>query len=78
MGYHDFEIGNEGRIWTVAEYYRRMEGAPDRMELIKGKLYSSEDERLHMLAALLEQVGADRAVQLGDPAVWRRAVSKLK
>jgi hypothetical protein len=26
---------------------------------------------------LLENVGADRAVQLGDPDVWRAAVAKL-
>jgi hypothetical protein len=30
-----------------------------------------------MLGLLLEGVGADRAVQLGDPEVWRRAVAKL-
>jgi hypothetical protein len=48
------------------------------MELIEGKLYGTEDDRLHMLAALLEQVGTDRAVQIGDPEVWRRAVAKLR
>jgi hypothetical protein len=45
--------------------------------MIHGKLFWSEKDRLNMLGLLLEQVGADRAVQLGDPEVWQRAVAKL-
>ena len=29
---------------------------------------------MKLLGLLLENVGADRAVKLGDPAVWRAAV----
>jgi hypothetical protein len=30
-----------------------------------------------MLALLLENVGADKAVRLGDPGVWREAIDHL-
>jgi hypothetical protein len=33
--------------------------------------------RVTMLALLLENLGADRAVRLGNPAVWRAAVTAL-
>jgi len=45
--------------------------------MYKGKLFWSDETRILMLGLLLEGVGADRAVQLGDPEVWRRAVAKL-
>jgi hypothetical protein len=50
---------------------------PHKIELIKGKLLFSGKDRETLLALLLENVGADRAVQLGDPDVWRAAVAKL-
>ena len=50
---------------------------PHKLEVIKGKLLSSERDRIRLLAMLLENVGADRAVQLGKPEVWRAAVAKL-
>jgi hypothetical protein len=51
--------------------------------MIAGKLYGSEEEhgseeeRLTMLALLLENVGADKAVRLGNPQIWRAAVGGL-
>lgn len=42
-----------------------------------GKLSRSEADRLVLLAALLEYVGALRAVQIGDPRVWGAAVERL-
>ena len=50
---------------------------PERIEMIDGKLLADEDERLTLLALLLENVGADAAVRLGDPRVWREAVALL-
>jgi hypothetical protein len=47
------------------------------MELVRGKLFENERERMTMLALLLENVGADKAVHLGDPAVWRAAIAAL-
>jgi hypothetical protein len=46
--------------------------------MIAGKLLASDDERLTLLALLLENVGANEAVRLGDPDVWRAAIAALK
>ena len=72
-----WDIRRKGRKWTAEEYEERLAGAPEKMELIAGKLYGSSEERLHMLGMLLEQVGAEEAVKLGDPDVWRQAVARL-
>jgi hypothetical protein len=45
--------------------------------MVEGKLLSTEQDRETLLALLLENIGADRAVRLGDPGVWRAAVAKL-
>lgn len=45
--------------------------------MVEGKLLWSEEDRETLLGLLLENVGADRAVGLGDPDVWRLAVAKL-
>ena len=50
---------------------------PEKLEMVDGKLVSTEEEREILLCLLLENVGADRAVQFGDPDVWRAAVAKL-
>jgi hypothetical protein len=50
---------------------------PEKIELIDGKLLWSRKDREALLGLLLENVGADRTVQLGDPDVWRAAVAKL-
>ena len=50
---------------------------PEKIELIKGRLFWSEEGRVAMLALLLENVGADKAVRLGDPKVWREAIEHL-
>ena len=34
-------------------------------------------QRVTMPALLLENIGVDRAVRLGDPRVWRGAIQKL-
>jgi hypothetical protein len=44
----------------------------------RGKFFASDEERLTMLALLLENVGTGAAVRLGDPAVWRKAIADLE
>ena len=51
--------------------------SPEKIELIEGKLFWSEDDRLTMLALLLENVGIDKAVRLGNPQIWREAIALL-
>ena len=73
----EWDIRRQGRAWTGAEALGRFELAPERIEMIGGKLLLDEDERLTLLGLLLENVGVDAALKLGDPAVWREAVCKL-
>jgi hypothetical protein len=71
-----WDIRRDGHAWGD-EALSRHQMAPERNEMIAGKLYSSEEERLTMLALLLENVGADTAVRLGNPHIWRAAVDGL-
>jgi hypothetical protein len=72
-----WNIQRQGRPWTREEWDARRELTPDKNEMIRGKLYWRDEDRLTMLALLLENLGADRAVRLGDPRVWREAVAAL-
>jgi hypothetical protein len=45
--------------------------------MIGGKLLWNDEDRVTLLALLLENVGALRATKLGDPAVWRDAIKAL-
>ncbi len=71
-----WNIRNEGRAWKE-EAQERYRLKPRKLEMIRGKLLSSDHDRELLLGLLLENVGADRVVQLGDPEVWRSAVAKL-
>ena len=69
----------EGYAWDTEDDHclRRYYMTPHKNELIDGKLYWQEEDRLFMLALLLENVGVDQAVRIGDPAVWKAAVAQL-
>jgi hypothetical protein len=72
----DWDIRRKGRAWA-SEAMQRYELTPEKLEMIRGKLLWSQKERVNLLGLLLENVGADRAVRLGDPQVWRDAVAQL-
>ena len=72
-----WDIRNEGHAWAKDEAWPRFVLRPEKIEMVEGKLLSTEQDRETLLALLLENVGADRAVRLGDPEVWRAAVAKL-
>jgi hypothetical protein len=38
---------------------------------------ADDEERVLLLGLVLENLGADVAVRLGDPAVWKAAVASL-
>jgi hypothetical protein len=73
-----WDIRREGRAWGAGEAMARYALTPEKFEMIDGKLFWDETDRLTLLALLLENVGADSAVRLGDPEVWRAAVRDLK
>lgn len=73
----NWDIRREGRAWAAGEARARYELTPEKFEMVDGKLFWDETQRLTLLALLLENVGADQAVRLGDPEVWRAAVRDL-
>jgi hypothetical protein len=51
---------------------------PEKLEMIRGKLLRDDEDRIKLLGLLLENVGADQAVRLGNPQVWRDAIDALE
>jgi hypothetical protein len=72
-----WDIRRTGRAWHGDEARARFELTPEKFEMAGGRLFWSETERLVLLALLLENVGTDAAVRLGDPEIWREAVRDL-
>lgn len=66
-----WDIRHEGRAWSAGEFLPRLLLAREKMEVIEGKLFWDDDERMVMLGLLLENLGIDKAVRLGDPKSWR-------
>jgi len=72
----DWNIQRAGRSWRK-EAMQRWALTPEKIEMVDGKLFDTDQQRLMMLGMLLENLGADAAVRLGDPAIWREAVAAL-
>jgi len=72
-----WDIRRTGRAWRGDEARERFSLTPEKFEMVKGQLFWSDEQRVTLLALLLENVGVDRAVRLGDPTVWRAAVGDL-
>ena len=72
-----WDIRREGRKWTREEFERRAYQAPEKIEFAGG-IFTSDEERTIVLAMLLENLGIDRAVRLGNPADWKAAVAELE
>ena len=72
-----WDIRRAGRAWIGDEAMQRYNLTPEKFEMYQGKLFWSDEDRVNMLGLMLENVGADQAVRLGDPAVWKAAVAAL-
>jgi hypothetical protein len=72
-----WDIRREGRDWVGDEGQARWQLTPEKIELLDGKIFGTERDRRLMLGLLLELLGADTAVRMGDPSVWRAAVAAL-
>ncbi len=72
-----WDIRREGRSWEGDEAWERYQLTPEKTEMTDGKLYWDDEERLTMLGLLLENVGIDKAIRLGDPRLWREAIAEL-
>lgn len=70
-----WDIRREGRSWKGEEFRARADHLMElNFEISGGKLFWSEETRRMVLAMLLENVGMDAAVRLGDPERWREAI----
>jgi hypothetical protein len=72
----EWDIRREGRRWSREEIETHYRMAPGKIELIDGMLFGTEADRIVMLGLLLENLGVDQAVRLGDPEIWREAIAE--
>jgi hypothetical protein len=75
----DWRFGREPIDWgdLPGRYRARYELTPHKIELIDGKLFMGEEERLLMVGLLLENLGLDKVMQLGHPRLWKEAAAAL-
>jgi hypothetical protein len=70
-----WDIHREGRSWTPEEFTARADRLLGvELEVSGGKLFGSEKTRRLILGMLLENLGMDAVVRLGDLARWKEAV----
>lgn len=74
----NWDIRRKGRAWRAREAMSRYELTPEKIEMVGGKLFDTDEQRITMLGLLLENIGVDAVVRLGDTKVWRDAVARLK
>jgi hypothetical protein len=77
MQHVDWDIRREGRAWEGDEAWERWQLTPEKFEMWEGRMFFDDEERLLLLGLLLENVGVDAALRLGDPKVWLAAVADL-
>jgi hypothetical protein len=73
-----WDVHREGRAWTTDEFGVRADRLVElKFEISRGRLFWSEETRRMVLGMLLENVGMDAAVRMGDPARWKEAIDGL-
>ncbi|HWB41516.1 MAG TPA: hypothetical protein VG500_09675 [Gemmatimonadales bacterium] len=72
-----WDIRREGRAWGPDEAQARFALTPEKFEMWKGRLFWSDADRVTLLGLLLENVGMDQAVRLGNADLWRTAIRDL-
>jgi len=71
-----WKIDRRGRAWTAEEFEARAARLLGLdLEISKGKLFHREETRLLILRMLLENVGTDTAVKLGDLGRWKESIA---
>lgn len=73
----EWKIEREGCEWKGEEFDKRIHQAPEKIEYVGG-IFINERQRLTVLAMLLENLGIDRAVQLGKLEDWKVAIAELE
>lgn len=73
----EWNIAREGREWRGDEFQKRIYQAPEKIEY-RGGIFLDERQRFTVLAMLLENLGIDKAVQLGKPEDWKAAIAEVE
>jgi len=74
----EWDVHREGRAWTQEEFEVRADRLVElKFEISRGRLFWREETRRMVLGMLLENVGMDAAVRMGDPARWKAAIDTL-
>jgi hypothetical protein len=71
----DWDIRRSGRRWGKDEFHQRLDLLPEKLEVWEGKLLWSDEERTALLGLLLENLGTERVVRLGNLEAWREAIA---
>ncbi len=74
---NEWHIRREGQQWTGEKFSERIYQAPEKIEFVGG-IFTDDRERLTILAMLLENLGIDKVVRLGNLADWKAAVTELE
>jgi hypothetical protein len=77
MDYVEWDIRRTARRWTREEVRRRLSQAPEKIEFAGG-IFTSDEQRLTVLAMLLENLGIDQAVRFGTLEDWQAAIADLE
>jgi hypothetical protein len=73
----DWEFELKGHSWTNPR--QRYNLIPEiKFEMIDGKLFWDDETRLIVIGLLIENVGLEQVVKLGNPDAWREAVKRLE
>lgn len=72
-----WKIGRAGRAWSEDEAFQRHNLLPEptKIELHQGRLFWSDEERLLVVAMLLENLGIDKVIRLLDPDLLFEALT---
>jgi hypothetical protein len=73
-----WKISADPAVLTIEEFRTRYDHAnmPEKIEMIRGQLFWSDEQRLHLLAMLLEAVGLHTALSLCPPETVRAAMGE--
>lgn len=77
MKIDDWDIRRKGYKWSSEKFEKRLYQAPEKIEFAGG-IFSSEEERMTVLGMLLENLGIDKVVQLGNLSDWKMAIADLE
>jgi Uma2 family endonuclease len=78
MPQRNWNITRKGYAWNADEALSRLREFPAKAEMMDGKLFWSEEDRLIALGCLLENVGIDKALRFCELQLWKDAIADLE